>query len=119
MSACTTANPNSGSPRAGAAEIRERVGFNPYTPQHEAGIRIDPAPSEAPAAAVIPAATAEAEPPLDPPAVRSRFQGLRHGPCASGSEVEWFPNSGELVLPANTTPAARYRAVISLSWPVM
>ena len=36
-------------------------------PEKEAGMRIDPPPSEAPAIGKIPAATAEAAPPDDPP----------------------------------------------------
>ena len=52
----------------------------PNSPQHEAGIRTEPPPSEPCAAATIPAATAAPDPPDDPPEVRSRFQGLRVGP---------------------------------------
>ena len=51
--------------------MRSRVGFSPTRPQFDAGIRIEPAPSEAVAAAQRPAATAAALPPLDPPALRS------------------------------------------------
>ena len=40
-------------------------------------MRIDPAPSEPSAAPTRPAATAAAEPPLEPPGERSRSQGLR------------------------------------------
>jgi hypothetical protein len=45
-----------------------------------AGIRIEPPPSLACAALTIPAATAAAEPPDEPPDVRPRSQGLRVGP---------------------------------------
>ena len=46
-----------------------------------------------------------------PPGVRSRFHGLRVTPV-SGELVNGFqPNSGVVVLPKNTAPAARSRAV--------
>ena len=48
-------------------------------------MRIEPAPSEAVAAAHSPAATAAALPPLEPPGVRSGFQGLRVMPNAGPS----------------------------------
>jgi hypothetical protein len=75
------------SPTSGPDGIRARVGLSPNRPQHAAGMRIEPPPSEACAAGTIPAATAAAAPPLDPPVVRSRFQGLRHGPYKAGSVV--------------------------------
>ena len=68
------------SPTLGPWLIRARVGLNPKSPQDAAGIRVEPAPSEACAAGSTRAATAAAEPPEDPPEVRSRFQGLRVGP---------------------------------------
>jgi hypothetical protein len=55
---------------------RPQVGFSPTTPQHDDGIRIDPAVSLPTAPATNPAATAAADPPLDPPAIRSGSQGL-------------------------------------------
>src|SRR5581483_12304508 len=67
----------------GAWETRPRVGFIPTSPQHAAGIRMEPPPSAAVAAAASPAATAAADPPDDPPGVRSRFHGLRVIPFAS------------------------------------
>ena len=45
------------------------------------------------------AATAAADPPLDPPTMRSGFHGLRVGPNVSGSVVGDNPSSGVLVLP--------------------
>ena len=62
---------------AGMSEMRPRWGFSPNSPQLAAGMRIEPAPSEAVAAAHRPAATAAALPPLEPPGVRSVSQGLR------------------------------------------
>jgi len=72
----------------GAIETRPRDGFSPKTPQHEAGMRIEPPPSLAWAAGTIPAATAAAEPPDEPPAICARFHGLRVGPKRAGSVVQ-------------------------------
>ena len=55
-------------------------GIKPTTPQLAAGIRILPPPSVACAMGTMPAATAAAAPPLDPPALYSLFQGLRQTP---------------------------------------
>ena len=65
-----------------------------------------PPPSEALANGTIPAATAAAAPPLDPPGVRSSAHGLRVGPQASGCVVGRLPISGVFVRPAMTSPAA-------------
>ena len=43
-------------------------------------MRIEPAPSPAEAIGTRPAATAEPEPPLEPPGVRCGFQGFRVTP---------------------------------------
>ena len=59
------------SPNSGARDTRPRDGLSPTSPQHAAGMRIEPPPSLACAAATMPAATAAAEPPLEPP-VRAR-----------------------------------------------
>src|SRR5947209_19378949 len=67
----------------GCEETRPRLDFIPTMPQQAAGIRIEPPPSDPVAAGTIPAATAAAEPPEEPPAVRSRCQGLRVMPLAS------------------------------------
>src|SRR5947209_1047447 len=68
---------------AGCGETRPRLGFIPTIPQHAAGIRIEPPPSDPVAAGTIPAATAAAEPPEEPPGVRSPRHGLRVMPLAS------------------------------------
>jgi hypothetical protein len=80
-------------------------------------MRIEPPPSLACAIGTMPAATAAAEPPEEPPVVRRESQGLRLGPKAAGSVVGSRPNSGVLVLPQMTRPAWRSRATSSLSWP--
>ena len=61
----------------------------------------------------MPAATAAAEPPLEPPATRSRSQGLQVLPSAEFSVEEPMPNSSRLVLPTTTAPRAcrRWTAV--------
>ena len=73
-------------------------------------MRIDPPPSLACANGTIPAATAAADPPDDPPGVRDRSHGLWVGPKASGSVVGMIPSSGELVRPTITRPARWNRA---------
>src|SRR6266566_700998 len=104
------------SPRSGPMGLRARVGFRPNSPQHEAGIRIEPPPSVACAMGSMPAATAAAAPPLEPPALISQFQGFLVGPNSRGSVEVESPNSGVLVLPKMTRPARFMRATISLSW---
>jgi hypothetical protein len=94
---------------------RPRVCLKPKTPQHEAGMRMDPPPSPPEAIGTILLATAAADPPLDPPGVWSVFQGLRVGPCNSGSVYPNSPNSGVLVFPRTTSPAFLNRFTISLS----
>ena len=115
VSTCSATDPRHGSVSRGPGGIRPRVGFRPKRPQHEAGMRIEPAPSPPPAIGTIPAATAAAEPPLDPPGVRSSDHGFRHGPHSSGSVYGKRPNSGTLVLPRIETPVARTRRTNSVS----
>src|SRR6266404_9094516 len=92
-----------------------KVGFSPKMPQNEAGMRIEPPASVPTASGPIPANTAAALPPLLPPGVRSRFHGLRVTP-ESGESVSGFqPNSGVVVLPKNSAPAARNLAVAGAS----
>ena len=63
----------------------------------------------------MPAATAAADPPLDPPGVLSVFHGLRVGPNKSGSVVGNAPHSQVLVLPQIINPAFFMRTTSSLS----
>src|ERR1700737_2686643 len=90
--------------------MRPKLALNPGSPVKEPGIRVDPPPSLAVAMGTRPAATAAAEPPLDPPGVRSRFHGLRVTPSARDAVNATAPNSGAAVLPTGTAPAARRRA---------
>src|SRR6187455_1831889 len=79
-------------------------------PQSAAGWRIEPPVSDPSASGAIPAATATADPPLDPPGMRSTAQGLRVGPKAEFSVDEPIANSSRLVLATATAPAARTRS---------
>ena len=63
----------------------------------------------------IPAATAAAAPPLDPPGVRDRSHGLRVAPKTALNVCDPAPNSGVLVLPITIAPAARSRSTSSES----
>src|SRR5579871_3361498 len=114
LTTCSADLPPQPSP-TGAFDTRPRLGFSPKRPVQEAGMRIDPPPSLACAAGTMPAATATAEPPEEPPGVRSRAHGLRVGPNAEGSVTGCRPNSGVLVLPKITRPAALYAATRALS----
>src|SRR5262245_51801207 len=67
------------SPSPGPNELRPRLGLRPTRPHMLAGPRMEPPPSLACAAGTSPAATAAAAPPLEPPALCSRFHGLRVG----------------------------------------
>ena len=60
--------------------MRPNVGLRPAMPQNDAGMRIEPPVSEPSENAHNPAARADADPPLDPPGMRSGSQGLRTGP---------------------------------------
>ncbi len=107
--------PSPASARTGPTVIRPWLGLSPTSPQHDAGMRMLPPPSEAWANGTIPTATAAAAPPLDPPAVRSSAHGLRVAPQASGCVVGKLPISGLLVRPAITSPAALNRATSVVS----
>jgi hypothetical protein len=63
----------------------------------------------------MPAATAAAEPPLDPLVERVMSQGLRAAPHRTGSHVGTNPNSGVLVLPTTISPARLSRLTSSES----
>src|SRR5215208_1584910 len=94
---------------------RPKVGLMPKTPQKLAGCRIEPPPSPPVAIGPMPQATAAADPPLDPAAVRSGFQGLRVGPKSGLSVGDFQPNSGVFVLPRTITPLRLRRSTIGAS----
>src|SRR6476646_5814166 len=85
VTANSEAMPNAASPVSGPHGILPRLGLRPTSPQQEAGIRIEPAPSLAWASGTAPAATSAAAPLLDPPTPRVRSQGFRVGPCLTDS----------------------------------
>src|SRR3954471_1301614 len=64
----------------------------------------------------MPADTATAEPPLEPPGIRSVAHGLRTGPNAEFSFDEPIANSSQFVLPTITAPAASSRATAVASY---
>ena len=65
--------------------------------------------------ATMPAATAAAEPPEDPPGVREGSHGLRVIPFASLAVQGKIISSGTLVIPIGIAPAARSRRTASAS----
>ena len=70
VTASRPTRPDHSSPLSGPTVTRPRLGLSPTSPQNEAGMRIEPPPSPAWPMGTTPAATAAAEPPLDPPGVR-------------------------------------------------
>src|SRR3954467_9972775 len=72
-----------------------------------AGWRIEPPVSVPIASGASNAATAAAEPPPEPPGIRSRSHGLWVGPYAECSVDEPIANSSMLVLPRIGRPASR------------
>ena len=115
VKAWATLNPAKPSALSCPSGTRARVGLRPNKPQLLAGIRIDPPLSVAWAAGSMPDATAQAEPPLDPPAERERSKGLTVGPNSMGEVQIFSPNSGVLVFPRITRPAAFKREINSPS----
>src|SRR6266540_2229380 len=78
-------------------------------------MRTDPSVLLPSAAAASPAATAAADPPLDPPGVNSRRCGLRHRPKCGLSLVAPNAASSMLVLPKGTASAPRNRRTATAS----
>ncbi len=60
-----------------SSETAPKAGFQPITPQNEAGRTTEPAVCEPSAKGTIPSATAAAEPLEEPPGVREGSRGLR------------------------------------------
>src|SRR6478736_487632 len=88
----------------------------PTTPHSEAGWRTEPPVSDPSASGANSAATAAAEPPLDPPGTRARSWGLRVGPNAEFSVELPIANSSRFVLPTDTAPASRNRVTTVASY---
>jgi hypothetical protein len=104
------------SPASGAIEMRPRWGLRPTSPQQAAGIRVDPPPSLAWATGTMPAATAVAEPPDEPPLVRCGSHGLRVGPKRFVLIHGRIAHSGVVVVPTTTKPASLIRRTTLESW---
>src|SRR4051794_33393716 len=81
-------------------DTRPRVGFVPTMSHSAAGTRPEPAVSVPSARGTSPLATANAEPALEPPAMKRSSNGLRHTPYW-GDRVPTSPvaNWSRLVLP--------------------
>jgi len=92
------------------AGTRPRLGFIPERPQQAEGIRMEPPPSEPVASGTMPAARAAADPPDDPPGPLDGSNGFMEGPKTALVVFPIQPNSGVLVLPTTTQPAALMRA---------
>src|SRR5271170_8099301 len=82
------------------------VGFKPSTEQKLAGHLTEPPVSVPRARVVIPAETAAALPPEEPPGTLSRFQGFFVGPKALAWVVLPIANSSMLVLPTTIPSSA-------------
>jgi hypothetical protein len=91
------------------------LGRSPTTLQNDAGLRSDPPMSLPSASGSIPAASAAAAPPLEPPADRSRSYGLRVVPKIGLKVCEPAAHSGTLDLPTSTAPADLTRSTTRLS----
>ena len=76
---------------------------------------IEPAESEPVAQGRRPAATAAAEPPLEPPVPRPGSKGLTESGPSRFLVSPSIPSAGVLVLPTMTAPAARRRSTITQS----
>src|ERR1700681_1592070 len=78
---------------------RPSEGLTPLSPQHDAGIRIEPPPSDPVARGTMPEAMAAAEPPDEPPGVWARFHGLEVAPKGVLTVSDFHPSSGVFVFP--------------------
>ena len=79
--------------------------MRPTIPHSAAGWRIEPPVSVPIDHGTVPAATAAAEPPDDPPGTRVRSHGFSVGPKAEFSVDEPMANSSWLVLASTGAPA--------------
>src|SRR5262245_49249365 len=77
----------------------------PTTPQNVAGLRIDPDVSPPVATVSSPAASAAADPLLEPPGVRDKFHGFAASGNAPPSPALPNENSGSFIFPTGTAPA--------------
>src|SRR4051794_10437656 len=90
-------------------------GSTPTTPHTGGGGGIEPPVSVPSAHGALPAATAAALPPLEPPGTRARSHGLSTGPKAEFSFDEPIANSSWFVFPSSGAPAsARLRTTVAV-----
>ena len=97
---------------AGYAGMRPKDALWPKMPAKDAGMRIEPPPSVPMASGPRPAATAALAPPLEPPGVRSRFQGFRVTPKRRLWVAPIQPMVGVFVLPSWIAPAPTRRSTM-------
>ena len=97
------------SSHSGAAPrpISPLVGFSPTRPHSAAGPRADPPASDAVAMGTMPAASATADPPDEPPGDQAVFHGFRVRPKSRFSATPSNANSDVFALPTGIAPAAR------------
>ena len=88
----------------------------PTTPHRAAGWRMEPPVSVPRVHGASAAATAAADPPLDPPGTRVRSHGLRVGRKPEFSVELPMANSSMLSLPRMTSPASRSFATAVASY---
>ncbi len=89
-----------------------RVGLRPTTPHIAAGILTEPRVSVPSAQIAVPEATAAAEPPEEPPAVRSASQGFWVCGVRTPKANSWV-----CVLPSSSAPCRPASATHWASWP--
>ena len=78
------------------ARSRPRLGLRPTRPQQAAGMRIEPPPSLPCATGTMPAATAAAEPPEEPPGVRVRVPRVARRPGVARLGGRQDPELGQV-----------------------
>src|SRR6202011_3881578 len=88
---------------------RPRVGFSPTMLLNAAGTRPDPAVSVPKAKLTRPAATATAEPELDPPEMYSALKAFEHAPYGDRTPTRPVANWSRFVFPIRIPPALRKR----------
>jgi hypothetical protein len=88
---------------------RPGEGLNPVIPQNEAGSLFEPPISDPVASIAVPAASAAAEPPLDPPGAYARCHGLRVTPHSLVQVTGAQQNSGVVVCACTMPPASMIR----------
>ena len=115
----SSANGPTDSGKCPVAGMRPGVGFRPQIPVKWAGTRIEPPPSlPTPPAEHLEAMAADS-PPLEPPDVRERSQGLFVRPYRRLSVSQAISSSGVLVTPNTMAPAAFSRDTSTASCEAM